>query len=104
MTANFTVFDHPMYQKLISQHIMYVLHMPAELVKYFEKGGSALSISGKVFHSVGLDENDEMLINKDVKKAVVRLSKDSINHIVNYIPHLVKSIDNFKSQIFPQKN
>ena len=37
MAANFTVLDHPMYQKLIPQYIMDVLHMPAELVKYFEK-------------------------------------------------------------------
>ena len=43
--ANFTVFDHPMYHKLISQHIMDVWHMPVELVNYFEKGGFALSIS-----------------------------------------------------------
>ena len=44
-----------------------------------------------------------MLISKDVKQAVVRPSKDSINGIVNYIPFRVKNIHNFKSQIFPRK-
>ena len=102
MAANFTVFNHPMYQKLISQHIMDVLHMPAELVKYFQKK-CLHCILGKVLHSVGLDESHEMLISKDVKQAVVRPSKDSINCIVNYIPYRVKNIDNFKSQILPRK-
>ncbi len=64
MAANFTVLDHPIYQNLISQHIIDVSCMPAELVEYFKKGGFALSISGQALHSVGLDESHEMLINR----------------------------------------
>jgi len=75
--------------------------MPAELLEYFEKGGLlsansavtkyssnsagmsyksivimlrnlfALCISSKVLHSVRLDESHEMLINKEVKQAIV---------------------------------
>ncbi len=103
MAANFTAFDHPIYQRLISQHIVDVLHMPAELLKYFERGGFALSVTGKVLHSVGLDECHEMLINKDVKQAIVKPTINIINRIVNYIPHRVKTMDNFKTQIFPPK-
>ena len=60
VAADFTAFDHLIYQKLISQHIVDVLNMPADLVKYFENGSFVLSISGNVLHSVALDESHEM--------------------------------------------
>ena len=69
MAANFTAFDLPVYQKLISQHILDVHNMP---VKYFENGSFVLSISGNAFHSIALDESHEMLMNKHVKQAIVR--------------------------------
>ena len=103
MAADFTAFDHPIYQKLISQHIVDVLNMPADLVKYFENGGFVLSISGNVLHSVALDESHEMLINKHVKQAIVRPSKDYINRITRYIPFRVKSMENFKAQVFSKQ-
>ena len=100
MAADFTAWDHPIYQKLISQHVVDILNMPTELIEYFEKGGFALSISGRALHSVGLDESHEMLINRHVKQAIVRPSKDYINRIAQYIPCRVKSFVNFKTQIF----
>ena len=100
MAADFTAFDHPVYQKLITRHIVDVLSMPSELLQYFVKGGFALSISGNVLHSVALDECHEMLINKHVKQAVVRPSKDYINRIAQYIPFRMKSVENVKAQLF----
>ncbi len=102
MAADFTAFDHPIYQKLISEHIVDVLNMPSDLVKYFENGGFVLSITGNVLHSVALDESHEMLINKHVKQAIVRPSKDYINCITRYIPFRVKSMEKFKAQVFPK--
>ena len=103
MAADFTVFDHPIYQKLITQHIVDIMNMPAELLQYFENGGFVLSISGNALHSVGLDESHEMLINKHVKQSIVRPSKDYINRITQYIPFRVKSVENFKAQLFHEK-
>ena len=74
MVADFTAFDHPIYQKLITQHIVDIMNMPAELLQYFENGGFILSISGNALHSVGLDESHEMLINKHIKQSIVRPS------------------------------
>ena len=84
MAANFTAFDHPNYQKLITNHVLDVLHMPTELLEYFQNGGFAVSISGRAFHSVGLDESHEMLINKHVKQTVIRPSKEYISRIARY--------------------
>ena len=103
MAADFTAFDHPNCQKLISQHIVDVLKMPAELIRYFENGGFVLSITGNTLHSVALDESHEMLINKHVKQTIVRPSKDYINRITQYIPFRVKSIENLKDQLFADK-
>ncbi len=55
--------------------------MPSDMVEYFESDGFVLRISGNIFHSVALDESHEMLINKHVKQAIVRPSKDYINRI-----------------------
>ena len=62
--AGFTAFDHPIYQKLITNHIQDILQMPNKLLEYFKTSGFTVSISGHVFHSVGLDESHEMLINR----------------------------------------
>ena len=67
--------------------------MPQDLLRYLWSGGFALSISGTAMHSVGLDECHEMLINKHVKQAVVRSSKEHLNPIIKYIPTRVNSIE-----------
>lgn len=98
MAADFTAFDHPTYQKLISQHIVDVYTMPKLLLNYFEKGGFAVSISGRTLHSVGLDESHEMLVNKDIKEVTVHPSKDFLNRMAKYIPVRVLNVANAKSQ------
>lgn len=82
MAADFTAFDHPIDQKLITNHILDVMNMPKELLDYFKAGGFAVSITGRAFHSVGLDESHEMLINKDVKQAILKPSKEYRKSII----------------------
>ena len=103
MAADFTAFDHPIYQRLITNHICDVLHMPTELLNFFQQGGFSVSISGRALHSVGIDESHEMLINKHTKQAVVRPTKDYINRVAQYISYRMKSINHFKAQLFGEK-
>lgn len=72
MSAVFTAFDHPNYQKLISQHLINVQNMPGPIIAMFKQGAFAVSITGKPWHSVAIDECHEMLINKDCKSSIVR--------------------------------
>ena len=44
-----------------------------------------------------------MLINKHVKQAVVRPTKDYINHIARYIPQRIKHIKHLKKELFKEK-
>ena len=36
MAANFAVFDHPIYQRLISTHILDIAHMPPQLLEFLK--------------------------------------------------------------------
>ena len=75
MAPLFTAFDHPTYQKLISNHIADILDMPPSLLM-LKQGGFVVSISGREGHSVAIDEAHKMLINKNIKEAVVKPSED----------------------------
>ena len=103
MAADFTAFDHPTYQKLISQHVVDLQSFPSLLMQYMENGGFALSISGNIIHSVGLDECHEMLINRHMKEAISKPSQDYISRVATYIPARVKCIEQLKSEIFEDK-
>ena len=92
MAAVFTAFDHPNYQKLISQHLEDVLTMPAPIKAMFQQGAFVVSICGRPWHSVAIDESHEMLINKDCKMSIVRPLPDYINRIARYMPYRTKAV------------
>ena len=58
-----------------------------------------VSITGREWHSVGIDEGHEMMINKACKMSIIRPTPDYINRIVRYLPYRNKAIENFKSQL-----
>ena len=103
MAAVFTAFDHPNYQKLISQHLVDLHTMPAPILTMFQQGAFVVSILGRPWHSVAIDESHEMLINKDCKTSIVRPLPDYINRIAHYIPYRSKAVKNLQSQLFPTK-
>ena len=63
--------------------------MPEEVVKNFESGAFICNVTDRSVHSLALDEAHEMLVNKDFKTTVVRLTKeymDWIIRIIHYYP------------------
>ena len=100
MAPLFTAYDHPIYQKLISSHLLDVLDMPPAILTMLHQGAFVVSISGRAMHSVGIDEAHEMLINKGYKSSLVRPSQDYINRIAHYLPYRTKAIENVKQQFF----
>lgn len=75
MAALFTAFDRPKYQKLIPQHIVDMLTIPAEVLAHLKQGGFTVSILGRPCHSVGIDEAHEMCINRECKDFTTRPSQ-----------------------------
>ena len=86
MASVFTAFNHANYLKLISRHLTDVLCMPQSILTMFEQGAFVVSITGRAWHSVGIDEAHEMLINRACKMSIVRPSPDYVNRIAQYLP------------------
>lgn len=101
MAPVFTAFDHPTYQKLISNHIRDLLNLPKEVQLMFRQGAFVVNISGREWHSVGIDEAHEMLINKQCKQAVVKPSEDYINRMASQLIQRTTSIEHLKKELFP---
>ena len=94
---------HHNYQKLLSQHLADIPTMPAPIIAMFKQGAFVVSVSGRPWHSVAVDESHEMLINKDCKSSIVKPLPEYINRIARYMPYRSKSVKNLQDQLFPLK-
>ncbi len=103
MAPVFTAFDHPNYQKLIGRHLADVLCMPTQVLTMFKQGAFVASVSGRAWHSIGIDEAHKMLINRACKTSIMRPNPDYINRIAWYIPFRSKTLENLRKQLFPEE-
>ena len=99
MVPVFTAFDHSTYQKVISEHIADIQTMPKTVLAMLQQGAFVVSISGREWHSVSIDEAHEMLINKGCKTALTNPTPDTINRCAKYLPYRAKAIENFQKQL-----
>ena len=76
--------------------------LPDEIQEKFAAGRFSVSITGRPWHSVGLDEAHEMLINKDCKMAVVRPTKEFVSRMALYFPFRSRVMHNFQHQLAPE--
>ena len=61
-----------------------------------------VSVCGRTWHSVAIDEAHEMLINKQCKTSLSRPTQDYINRVAHYIPYRTKALENLRHQLFPE--
>ena len=94
MAPIFSAFDHLTYRRLIAQHLADVSSLPQIVLNTFRMGGFVVSISGRTWHSVAIDEAHEMKINKECKTSIVRPSRDYINRVAGYIPYRTSCLEN----------
>ena len=99
MSPLFAAFDHTHYQKMLPQHLSKLVVMLQEVINFFESGCFVCSVSGRYMQSVALDEVHEMLVNKDLKTTVVRLSKEYLDQILYYYPTLSHAIKKLKKEV-----
>ena len=95
MAPVFSAFDRPTYRKLVPQHLADCLLLPSALQDMFSRGGFVVSITGRCWHSIGLDEAHE--VNGDCKMAVVHPNKEFISRMALYFPLVSQA-----SRIFPR--
>ena len=103
MAAVFTACDRQHYSKLIPQHLAECAQMPNTTIQHFSKGGFVVSISGRNWHNVSFDEAHEMLINKDLKTAIVRPNAEYMSRLSLFFTHRTKALKNLRSIIDGQK-
>ena len=70
MAPIFKAYDRTTYQKLIPNHLAELEKFPPFILNQLKKGFT-VSIQGEMGHAVAIDEAHEMLINKDMKMAIV---------------------------------
>ena len=104
MAPLFVAFDHSTYQKLISNHIHDLLNLPDSMLLMLSQGAFIVNICGREWHSVGIDEAHEMLINKQIKMSIVKPSEDYISRIASYITYRTIAQENLKNTLFPHNN
>ena len=62
-----------------------------------------VSLTGRPFHSVGIDEAHEVKINRDCKSSITNPNPDRINRMTKYITYRSTMLQNLKKQLFPIK-
>ena len=72
MAPLFFAFDQVVYMELIPHHLAAHGEYPKEILACFEKGGFAVQLTGELWSNVALDGAHKMLVNKDLKSAVIR--------------------------------
>lgn len=70
----------------------------------FQQGAFVVNISGRPWHSIGIDEAHEMCINKQCKTSIVKPTEDYINRVAKYITYRTKALQAFTKQLLPERN
>ena len=87
---------------LLAQHIADIHNMPPTVLTMLQHGGWVVSVTGRPWHSVGVDEAHEMLINRQCKASVTKPSADYMHRMATYLTHRSKVLENIKQQLLPE--
>ena len=101
MAPLFTAFDRVHYQKLIPHHLADLQNFPDKILKSFQAGAFAVSLTGNKGHSVALDEAHEMCVNKDMKAAIVRPTKAYLQKTSLFLRYRIAAYKALIKQVYP---
>ena len=99
MCTLFHAFDRYNYSRWLSVHLSHIFGLQDYVLKHFENGAFASSISGVSFSCVGFDEWHEMGINKHVKSVIVRNTPTDISSTVHTLEYVAELINNYDMQV-----
>lgn len=93
LTELFSAYSHNKYEQLACETLYDNARASKTILSYFIKGEWTLSISGKPFHNVALDEGHEMVINRRLKELTSRPSEYRTVTLANFMAYLDKFME-----------
>ena len=103
MAPLYTAFDRTTYSELIPRHLHDFLTLPPEVLQAFSEGAFSVQLSIRQFCCVGLDEAQEIMINKERKVAIVRPSKENMHTLSNTIQVCASMVTSLTTELFPER-
>ena len=89
----FFAYTHNKYEQLACETIYDNITASDTLLSHFRRGEWTVSIGGRPFHNVALDEGHEMIINKCLKELTSRPSEYRTVTLANLMAYLDKFMD-----------
>ncbi|XP_072039333.1 uncharacterized protein [Amphiura filiformis] len=95
----FHAFDRYNYAKMIPIHLNQIAGLPEYILRHFQMGGFATSITGTNYSCVAADECHECTINKDTKAVITRSPPLEINKLVRTLQFQARVMSNYFRQL-----
>ncbi|CAC5358481.1 unnamed protein product [Mytilus coruscus] len=89
---------------MIPYHLADLQTFPQSVLDHFEAGCFSVSITGKNYYCVALDEAHEMEINLKTKQAINSFSPTSLATLTHYLPYRAETLHNIKNQLCIEKS
>ena len=77
--------------------------MPPAILSSLQAGCFTVSITGWALHDVAFEEAHEMLINKDLKRAIMRPFCEYLSQMSYFYQHRAACLHNLTRQVLPPK-
>ncbi|CAC5399271.1 unnamed protein product [Mytilus coruscus] len=79
------------------------LEISLDVLDHFEAGCFSVSITGKNYYCIALDEAHEIEINLKTKQAINSFSPTSLASLTHYLPYRAETLHNIKNQLCIEK-
>ncbi len=101
MAPVFAGYDRTTYRQIIPNHLADIQCFPKQVIDCMKNGGFSVCINEKKGSAVALDEAHEMCVNKDLKNAIIRPTKEYLQKTSLFLRYRIAAYKNLLSQVFP---